>query len=113
LESSARLLRLTTTSADYRLYALANTSPPKPGLVRVPHQGARIEVEVWEMPLSRFGAFVAAIPAPLGIGSLQLADGAWVKGFICEPGGLDGALDITDFKGWRAYRAAHTSSIAH
>ncbi|EPN69233.1 allophanate hydrolase, partial [Pseudomonas syringae pv. actinidiae ICMP 19096] len=56
-----------------------NTSPPKPGLVRVPHQGARIEVEVWEMPLSRFGAFVAAIPAPLGIGSLQLADGAWVR----------------------------------
>ncbi len=113
LESSARLQRLTTTSADYRLYALANTSPPKPGLVRVPVQGASIEVEVWEMPLSLFGAFVTAIPAPLGIGSLQLADGTWVKGFICEPAGLEGALDITDFKGWRAYRAAQTSSIAH
>ncbi|KPX97800.1 Amidase family protein, partial [Pseudomonas amygdali pv. mori] len=87
--------------------------PPKPGLVRVPDQGERIEVEVWEMPLNLFGAFVAAIPAPLGIGSLQLADGQWVKGFICEPAGLEGALDITDFKGWRAYRAAHTSSIAH
>ncbi|RML48079.1 Amidase protein [Pseudomonas savastanoi pv. glycinea] len=113
LEGSARLLRTTTTSADYRLYALAGTSPPKPGLVRVPDQGERIEVEVWEMPLNLFGAFVAAIPAPLGIGSLQLADGQWVKGFICEPVGLEGALDITDFKGWRAYRAAHTSSIAH
>lgn len=75
LEGSARLLRTTTTSADYRLYALAGTSPPKPGLVRVPDQGERIEVEVWEMPLNLFGAFVAAIPAPLGIGSLQLADG--------------------------------------
>ncbi|RMQ05000.1 Bmp protein [Pseudomonas savastanoi pv. glycinea] len=113
LEGSARLLGTTTTSADYRLYALAGTSPPKPGLVRVPDQGERIEVEVWEMPLNLFGAFVAAIPAPLGIGSLQLADGQWVKGFICEPVGLEGALDITDFKGWRAYRAAHTSSIAH
>ncbi|RMO88537.1 Amidase protein [Pseudomonas syringae pv. tagetis] len=113
LESSARLLQRTTTSADYRLYALANTSPPKPGLVRVTAQGASIEVEVWEMPLSLFGGFVAEIPAPLGIGSLQLADGQWVKGFICEPAGLEGALDITDFKGWRAYRAAQTSSIAH
>lgn len=80
--------------------------------MRVAEQGASIEIEVWEMPLSQFGAFVAAIPAPLGIGSLQLADGQWVKGFICEPGGLEGALDITDYKGWRAYRAAHTSSIA-
>ncbi|WP_439853082.1 allophanate hydrolase [Pseudomonas syringae] len=114
LEGGARLLRTTTTSADYRLYALAGTSPPKPGLVRVLAEGTSIEVEVWEMPLSQFGAFVAAIPAPLGIGSLQLADCQWVKGFICEPGGLEGALDITDFKGWRAYRAAQTSSsIAH
>ncbi len=112
LEGGARLLRSTTTSADYRLYALAETTPPKPGLVRVAEQGASIEIEVWEMQLSQFGAFVAAIPAPLGIGSLQLADGQWVKGFICEPGGLEGALDITDYKGWRAYRAAHTSSIA-
>ncbi|MCF5706884.1 allophanate hydrolase [Pseudomonas syringae] len=114
LEGGARLRSLTTTSADYRLYALANTTPAKPGLVRVPAHGEHIEVEVWEMPLSQFGAFVAAIPAPLGIGSLQLADGQWVKGFICEPGGLEGALDITEFKGWRAYRATHTtSSTAH
>ncbi|MEE5151171.1 allophanate hydrolase [Pseudomonas alliivorans] len=110
LEGGARLRSLTTTSADYRLYALANTTPAKPGLVRVPEQGANIEVEVWEMPLSQFGAFVAAIPAPLGIGSLQLANGQLVKGFICEPGGLADAQDITEFKGWRAYRAANTTS---
>lgn len=110
LENGARLNTLTTTSFDYRLYALSDTTPAKPGLVRVREQGAAIEVEVWEMPLSQFGAFVAGIPAPLGIGSLQLVDGRWVKGFICEPGGLEGALDITEFKGWRAYRAAHTTS---
>lgn len=106
LESGARRLSSTTTSDHYRLYALANTQPAKPGLVRVAEQGAAIDLEVWAMPLRLFGAFVAAIPAPLGIGSVELADGRWVKGFICEPAGLDGAQDITRFGGWRAYRAS-------
>ena len=106
LESGARRLSSTTTSDHYRLYALANTQPAKPGLVRVAEEGAAIDLEVWTMPLRLFGAFVAAIPAPLGIGSVELADGRWVKGFICEPAGLDGAQDITRFGGWRAYRAS-------
>jgi len=106
LESGARRLSSTTTSDHYRLYALANTQPAKPGLVRVAEQGVAIDLEVWAMPLRLFGAFVAAIPAPLGIGSVELADGRWVKGFICEPAGLDGAQDITRFGGWRAYRAS-------
>jgi len=92
----------TRTAGDYRLYALANTAPPKPGLVKSA-AGAPIEVELWDVPLSAFGAFVAEIPAPLGIGTLELEDGRLVKGFICEPRGLDGARDITAFGGWRAY----------
>ncbi|MBW5415248.1 allophanate hydrolase [Pseudomonas sp. MAG002Y] len=106
LESGARRVACTTTSVDYRLYALANTEPAKPGLVRVTEQGVAIELEVWTMPLRHFGAFVAAIPAPLGIGSVELVDGRWVKGFICEPVGLVGAEDISRFNGWRAYRAS-------
>ncbi len=106
LESGARCRSSTTTSDNYRLYALASTQPAKPGLVRVAEQGAAIDLEVWAMPLRLFGAFVGAIPAPLGIGSVELADGRWVKGFICEPAGLDGAQDITRFGGWRAYRAS-------
>jgi allophanate hydrolase len=106
LESGARRLSSTTTSDHYRLYALANTQPAKLGLVRVAEEGAPINLEVWAMPLRLFGAFVAAIPAPLGIGSVELADGRWVMGFICEPAGLDGAQDITRFGGWRAYRAS-------
>lgn len=106
LESGARRVACTTTSVNYRLYALANTEPAKPGLVRVTEQGVAIELEVWVMPLRHFGAFVAAIPAPLGIGSVELADGRWVKGFICEPVGLVGAEDISRFNGWRAYRAS-------
>lgn len=94
------------TAATYQLYALANTAPPKPGLVKAMTTGAPIEVELWDVPLDRFGSFVAEIPAPLGIGSLELEDGRVVKGFICEPIGLQGARDITSFGGWRAYLAS-------
>jgi allophanate hydrolase len=93
------------TAASYRLFALADTTPPKPGLVRGA-TGAPIEVELWDVPVSQFGSFVAEIPAPLGIGTLQLEDGRSVKGFICEPQGLEGGRDITQFGGWRAFLAA-------
>jgi len=110
LEAGARLHSSTTTSKRYRLYALANTTPAKPGLVRVSSgnddDGAAILTEVWEMPLRNFGSFVAAIPAPLGIGTMELADGSSVKGFICEPAALDNARDITGYGGWTAYLAA-------
>lgn len=103
LERGARKVAATHTAPHYRLYALPGTTPPKPGLARVDRDGAAIEVEVWELPLRRFGEFVAGIPAPLGIGSLELADGSWVKGFICEPAAIAGATDISVFGGWRAY----------
>ncbi|MCF7534912.1 allophanate hydrolase [Pseudomonas petrae] len=98
----AVLVEQTLTSGDYRLYALPGTVPPKPGLVKSAG-GASIIVELWDIPLARFGEFVAEIPAPLGIGNLTLKDGRSVKGFICEPWAIDGALDITAFGGWRAY----------
>ena len=109
LEAGARFVETTTTTPHYRLFALAGTTPPKPGLVHVPDvdPGARaIEIELWELPLRSFGAFVAAVPVPLGIGTLQTADGRSVKGFICEPAAdalASGALDITPFGGWRGY----------
>ncbi|SFC45460.1 allophanate hydrolase [Marinospirillum celere] len=101
----ARLVEATETAADYRLYALANTTPPKPGLVKVADQGAAIKVELWDLPLAHFGAFVEEIPQPLGIGNLTLKDGRVVKGFICEPLALQSATDITHLGGWRAYIA--------
>jgi allophanate hydrolase len=93
------------TAACYRLFALPNTTPPKPGLARYP-QGRSIEVELWDLPSGHVGSFVAEIPAPLGLGTLELADGRTVKGFICEPYGLEGAKDITEYGGWRAFLAA-------
>jgi len=106
LERGARKVTATQTAPRYRLYALPGTTPPKPGLARVDGDGTAIAIEVWELPLRRFGEFVAEIPQPLGIGSLELADGRWVKGFICEPAAIAGATDISAFGGWRAYLAS-------
>ncbi|MCU1428049.1 MAG: allophanate hydrolase [Actinomycetia bacterium] len=92
----------TTTSFSYRLFDLRVT-PPKPGLVRDTERGRAIEVEVWALDDAAFGRFVAGVRTPLGIGSLELADGTWVPGFVCEPYALEHAREITDFGGWRAY----------
>lgn len=97
------LKQTTTTAKAYRMYALAGGPPFRPGLVRDDKQGAAIAVEVWSVPSEQFGSFVAGIPAPLGIGKVQLYDGSWVSGFICEPYGLDGATEITQLGSWRAY----------
>ena len=103
-ERGARLTATTKTAPGYRLYALADTTPPKPGLVRAPgFDGPGIEVEVWAVPTPAFGGFVAAVPAPLGIGSVELADGSTVKGFVCEPFAVEMATEITQGGGWRAY----------
>lgn len=112
-ERGARLLRATHTASQYRLYALAGTVPPKPGLLRVPTgEGAAIAVEIWEMPLAHYGSFVALIPAPLGIGSLTLSDGTSVQGFVCEALAVKSAEDITHHGGWRAYMASRTAQPA-
>jgi len=102
-QRGGRLLESTRSSPDYKLYALAGGPPFRPGMVRVAEDGAAIEVEVWEIPSSELGSFLTGIPAPLGLGKVQLADGRWETGFICEPYGLEDAQDITDFGGWRAY----------
>ncbi|HTB60036.1 MAG TPA: allophanate hydrolase [Polyangia bacterium] len=99
-----RFVRATRTAPVYRLYALPNTTPAKPGLARVDGNGVAIEVEVWGLSAEAFGTFVAAVPPPLCIGSLSLADGSRVSGFLCEGYALAGATDISSFGGWRAYR---------
>jgi len=100
----ARFVAATRTASRYRMYALPGALP-KPGLVRA-RQGGSIGVEVWDVPSDCFGSFVAGIPPPLAIGSIELNDGAWVKGFVCEPIALEGAQDITHHGDWRTYLAA-------
>ena len=104
-ELGAALQRCTQTAAAYRLFALPGTAPSKPGLLRVGDGGAAIEVEVWDLPTVAVGSFLALVPAPLGLGSIELADGSRVHGFLCEAHAVEGADDITEHGGWRAYLA--------
>lgn len=101
--AGARLQQVTTTSQSYHLYHLPNTSPPKPGLVRVNQGGEMIALEVYDVPSWAVSGFLALIPSPLGLGKVELADGRWVTGFICEPSAVQGAKDITSFGSWRKY----------
>jgi allophanate hydrolase len=103
VDLDARMVGATTTTPDYRLYALANTTPPKPGLVRVPFgTGAAIEIEIYRLSEAGFGRFVAALPPPMCIGTVDTCSGP-VRGFLCEPIAVTDAADITTFGGWRAY----------
>ncbi len=106
-DRGATLVAVTHTAATYRMHAL-DTTPPKPGLVRVGpgEPGHEIEVELWELTPDAFGTFVDGIPSPLGIGRVTLVDGSDVAGFICEPFALVGAPDVSAHGGWRAYLAA-------
>ncbi|HZF22454.1 MAG TPA: allophanate hydrolase [Burkholderiales bacterium] len=102
----ARLEKPARTTARYRLFALPGTTPPKPGMVRDADKGSVIDVEVWRLPVAEYGSFVAGIPSPLGIGQVELDDGEWVQGFLCESWAVNGAEEISHLGGWRAYLAS-------
>ena len=109
-ERGARLVRRARTAPRYQLYALQGTKPQKPGLLRTSNgDGHAIDVEVWELPVAAFGAFVTGIPPPLSIGTIELDDGMPVQGFLCEAAGTLGAEDISRFGGWRNYLSTRAS----
>ncbi|WP_198368118.1 amidase [Roseomonas sp. KE0001] len=106
----ATLLRAVDTEPCYRLYALPGGPPLRPGLLRVPAgEGAAIATEVWAVPLEKVGTLLAGIPAPLGLGTLRLADGTTPKGFLVEAEGVHGAEDVSRFGGWRGFLAARAA----
>ena len=106
LESlGAKFVRSCKTAPAYRFYALPGTVPPKPGLLRVAEGGSQIEIEIYALSSAAFGEFVAAIPAPLGVGKIETDDGVEVTGFLCESHALAGAEDITALGGWRQFVA--------
>jgi len=104
-ERAGQLLQTTRTKACYRLFALPGGPPHRPGLVRVASGGGAIDVEVWSLPTEQVGSFLSGIPAPLGLGKIELESGASVTGFLCEAFAAEGAVDITAYGGWRAYAA--------
>jgi allophanate hydrolase len=105
-ELGAAFVREGATADGYRLYALPDTAPPKPGLVRDGDRGTNIALEIYALTPDAFGRFVATVPPPLCIGTVALDDGTSVKGFLCEPRAIVGATEITELGGWRAYLTA-------
>ncbi|MDA3040268.1 MAG: allophanate hydrolase [Actinomycetota bacterium] len=103
VDLGARFGRTTRTADTYRLYALADTQPPKPGLVH-DLSGTSIEVDTWRLTIDALGQFLGTVPAPLALGTVVLEDGTAATGFVCEPRALAGAIDISHLGGWRAYR---------
>ena len=95
----------TTTSACYKLFKLNGFTPARPGLLRVLENGSAISLEVWQLPIENYGKFVASVPSPLGFGTLMLADGSTVQGFLCEAYVTLDAIDISRLGGWRNYLA--------
>lgn len=103
-------VKVTTTQSAprYRLFALAGGPPARPALVRDEVRGIPIEVEVWRLPITSLGSFLAGIPAPLGLGQVELSGGEWKTGFICAAGAVhepDEARDVSEYGGWRAWLA--------
>ncbi|HEV7832086.1 MAG TPA: allophanate hydrolase [Caballeronia sp.] len=113
LHRGGRLVERTLSASRYRLFAIEGPVA-RPGMTRVSDQdGSAIEVEVWELPSAELGSFLTGIPAPLGLGKVELSDGRWETGFICDTFGLAGAREITSFGGWRRWIASTVPAAAN
>jgi hypothetical protein len=99
-------VKASSTSANYKLFKLSAFNPPRPGLLRVTENGSAIALEIWQLPIENYGKFVAGVPAPLGFGTLTLADNSLVQGFMCEAYAAQDAEDISHLGGWRAFLAS-------
>ncbi len=105
-DCGAEFVKNAETSAWYRFYALAGGPPARPGLLRSEaSEASTVSLEIWSLPKTSLGRFIEGIPAPLGIGSIELSDGTWVKGFLCEASAVKDAKDISHIGDWRKYIA--------
>lgn len=96
-------VQASSTSANYKLFKLNGFTPERPGLLRVAQNGHEIQLEVWQLPIENFGKFVASVPSPLGFGTLELADGSLVNGFMCEHYATLESENISHLGSWRTY----------
>jgi allophanate hydrolase len=104
------LRETTTTGPRYRLLRVGDDEPA-PALLRVPGDGAAIEVELWELPAAGLPGFLAGLPPVLSLGRVELADGRTVPGLVGDASVVTGAAgipvtDITASGGWRAHLRA-------
>ncbi len=110
VELGAIYHQTTLTSPKYHMFALAHQELPKPGMFRSA-TGTNLEVEVWEMPISRVGAFLSLVKHPLSLGEIELEDGTWVHGFICNPYIAQEGEEISTFGGWRQYLVSKSHKV--
>lgn len=108
-ELGGEFVKATTTAQHYKLFKLNGFTPARPGLIRVTSGGNAIALEVWQLPIENYGKFVSGVPAPLGFGTLELADGSNVNGFLCEAYATEGATDISNLGGWRSFLSKSTN----
>jgi allophanate hydrolase len=102
--TGAKFVRACRTANHYRFLALMHLSPPRPGLLRDEKRAGAVDVEIYDLPVEGFGQLVASVAPPLAIGTIELADGEAVKGFLCESFAAARAQDITEFGGWKSFR---------
>ena len=102
-DRGASLIKACSSATNYKLVALPGGPPYRPGMLRVEKGGKAIEVEVWSLPIDQLGEFLKNIPHPLGLGMVELDNGKWETGFICESYIEEQATDISHFGGWRQY----------
>ncbi len=93
------------TAPRYRLSAL-DTAPPKPGLIRVSEGGVSIVGERWQLTPAALGTFLAALPTPMMLGSVEFDDGSWGTGFGCDQEAASTGKDISEYGGWQAALSA-------
>ncbi len=93
------------TAPVYRMHRVE--APLRPGLVRVAEGGVAIAGELWRLPAAGFGRLVASVAPPLAIGTVALADGSLVKGFVCESSAAGEDISAAgEWRGWLARRDA-------
>ncbi|MCS7478418.1 allophanate hydrolase [Umezawaea endophytica] len=93
------------TAPEYRMVAV-HGPPDKPGIVHTgPEGGAALPGERWVLSPAALGRFLAALPAPMSLGPITLADGDAALGFHCDHATALSCEDITHFGGWLHYLA--------
>src|SRR5690606_42036732 len=108
----AQLLRTSRTASRYALFTFTDRGSEQPALVRRSQPSGSVRVEVYRLQAADFGKLVARVTSSQSVGEIELDDGTWVKGFLCPPGALAGARDITKFGGWIEYRRARAQATS-
>ncbi len=109
LTLGGRFLEETRSATHYRMLLLDAEDPPRPGLIRTEGGGMPQAVELWALPVEALGKLLSLLPQALALGPVELADGRWVSGFVCQAAPGSAHPDITAYGGWRAYLAAKMS----